>query len=122
MKMKIENYVQLSGRTDVNYAQLDLSDIQKALTHAAFGLSTESGEIVDTIKKNIFYGQPLDIDNIREEIGDLMWYVAILSRHLEIDIPEVLEENINKLKKRYPKGFTEEHAKERLDKKEIVVS
>jgi NTP pyrophosphatase (non-canonical NTP hydrolase) len=88
------------------------------LIHAALGITTEGGEISDAIKKHVIYGQDLDIVNIMEEIGDLMWYVAILVRWLDLDLDELLTDNINKLRKRYPEGFTEEHAAARLDKEE----
>lgn len=90
--------------------------IDQYITHGAIGISGEAGEILDTVKKSMFYGQPLDIVNIREELGDLMWYVAMLCRALDVDLQEILNENIAKLVKRYPDKFTEELAKERRDK------
>lgn len=45
--------------------------------HGAVGLSTEVGELLDAVKKNLIYGKPLDMHNIREEVGDALWYVAL---------------------------------------------
>lgn len=55
------------------------------LLHCATGLVTESAELVDAIKKHVFYGKPLDVVNIKEEIGDLLWYIAIPVRMFEED-------------------------------------
>jgi len=85
--------------------------------HAEIGISSEAGEISGAIKKSIFYGQELNIENIKEECGDLLWYMAILLNEIGSSFDEVMEQNIIKLKKRYPSGkFTEKDALERKDK------
>lgn len=86
------------------------------LLHAAIGMATESGEFIDAVKKHVFYGKPLDVENLREELGDQMWYIALACKYLDVSIEEIQEQNISKLKKRYPDSFSEEHAKLRLDK------
>ena len=83
------------------------------LLHGAIGISTESGEILDAFKKHIYYGKELDIVNIKEEIGDVMWYCAIFCRDLNISFEEIMETNINKLKARYGEKFTEDKANNR---------
>ena len=89
------------------------------LLHAALGAAGEIGELIDTIKKAMFYGVPLDIANIREEAGDALWYIAgPLCRALDCKLSELATENIAKLKKRYPNKFTTTHATERKDKAE----
>ena len=80
------------------------------MLHGAIGIGTEAGELLDTFKRNIFYGKPLDTVNIKEELGDIMWYVAILCRELELDMDDVLQTNIDKLRARYPEKFTSHHA------------
>jgi NTP pyrophosphatase (non-canonical NTP hydrolase) len=77
------------------------------LMHAMIGMCTESGEIQDQLKKAIFYGKPLDRTNLIEELGDLMWYVGVMCSELNVDLDEVMEKNIAKLKKRYGEKFTE---------------
>jgi NTP pyrophosphatase (non-canonical NTP hydrolase) len=64
----------------------------------------------------LIYGKKLDVANVKEEIGDIMWYIALLCRTLEFDLDEILEENIAKLQKRYPEKYTDHHAVTRLDK------
>lgn len=85
----------------------------KRLLHAGIGLSTESGEFLDALKKHIFYGKELDRVNLAEEIGDLFWYLAIASDELKIDFESVMNKNIEKLKARYGEKFSEEKAESR---------
>ena len=77
------------------------------------GLVTEAGEFQDMLKKHVFYGKPLDEVNLKEEIGDLLWYCAIALEALDTDFEAVMETNINKLKARYPEKFTEDKAENR---------
>lgn len=80
------------------------------LLHAAIGLATESGEIQDQLKKAIFYGKPLDKVNLAEELGDVFWYMAIMSDALQVSFSDIMEKNIAKLKARYGAKFTENAA------------
>lgn len=83
------------------------------LLHAAIGLATEAGEIQDQLKKAIFYGKTLDKVNLEEELGDLFWYIAIMSDALGVPFENIMEKNIAKLKARYGDKFTETAALER---------
>lgn len=89
------------------------NDGTKRLMHAAFGLSTEAGEFLDAMKKHVFYGKELDRVNLREELGDLFWYIAIACDELDIEFEPIMERNIEKLKARYGEKFTEEKAEKR---------
>jgi NTP pyrophosphatase (non-canonical NTP hydrolase) len=80
------------------------------LLHAAIGISTEGGELLDALKKAIFYGKPLDSINLKEEVGDLMWYIALACHALGTTIDEVCIMNLNKLRARYPERFTSDAA------------
>ena len=83
------------------------------LLHASMGLVTEAGEFQDMLKKHVFYGKPLDEVNLKEEIGDLLWYCAIALEALDTDFEAVMQTNIDKLKARYPEKFTEQKAENR---------
>jgi NTP pyrophosphatase (non-canonical NTP hydrolase) len=85
----------------------------KRLLHAGIGLSTESGEFLDALKKHIFYGKELDRVNLAEEVGDLFWYIAIVADELGFEIEDVMERNITKLKARYGEKFSEDKAENR---------
>lgn len=95
-------------------SRLDLSRMR--LLHAQMGLAGEAGELTDAIKKHIFYGKPLDKENVREECGDILWYMALMLNEVGSSFEEVMSMNVSKLKTRYPDGFTEEDAIRRQDK------
>jgi NTP pyrophosphatase (non-canonical NTP hydrolase) len=80
------------------------------LLHAAIGCVTESGEMLDALKKYLFYGKPVDVANMREEAGDLMWYLALLFHEMGWTFEGVGEINIQKLAARYPAKFSEYQA------------
>ena len=85
--------------------------------HMAVGISGESGELLDAIKKHVFYCKPLDRENVVEELGDLEFYMEGLRQSLGITRDEVLEANIQKLFKRYSSGkYSDQQAQERADK------
>lgn len=95
---------------------LDLDPKFIRLLHGSMGIATEAGELLEALQKVL--NRPdqnnnssnVDMVNLAEEIGDVMWYTAILCDTLEIDLGAVMEKNIAKLKARYPNKFTEEHA------------
>jgi len=74
------------------------------------GCATEGAEILDIMKKHVFYGKKLDRDHVIEEAGDVLWYLAILSDELGFSLEEAMEKNIQKLEKRYPEKFQEQNA------------
>ena len=90
--------------------------IQRLLT-ASIGISAESGEFMEIVKKMIFQGKPANDDNLEHlkiELGDIMWYVAQACMALEVDMNDVLDTNIKKLEKRYPDGhFAEFYSENR---------
>ena len=87
------------------------------LIHAAMGIGGEAGEVLDTIKKHVTYGATLDRDNLLEEAGDLLFYVTALLIHSGHTVKQAIDHNQAKLNKRYPNGYSDHHATERLDKK-----
>lgn len=80
----------------------------KQIVNSALGLCGESGEVADIIKKAYFQGHVLEEAKVIEELGDVAWYIATMAHALGTDLETVLERNIEKLKKRYPEGFSEE--------------
>jgi NTP pyrophosphatase (non-canonical NTP hydrolase) len=86
------------------------------LMHAAYGVSGEAGEFVDCIKKSQVYGRPLDHNHASEELGDILWFVALGCKALGVSMADVAERNIEKLRVRYPEKYTDALANERLDK------
>ncbi len=74
------------------------------------GITGETGDVAGCIKKTFFHDNDQK-DGIRENLGDTLWYVAMICNFFDWDIEEVLKKNIKKLEKRYPKGFTEKDAR-----------
>lgn len=92
------------------------------LVHAVLGLQTEAGELADPVKKHIYYGRPLDLVNLREEIGDCLWYLAIAADALGTTLEAEQARNLAKLRARYPHVFTAEAAQVRdLDREREVL-
>ena len=84
--------------------------------HWSLGLAGEVGELVDTVKKHIFYGQDFDMVNAQEELGDILFYVTAMCESLGLDLEYVMENNKAKLIQRYPQGYSDYDAKVRADK------
>lgn len=107
-------YLKLSANTDdISKENMDKRRARvsedKAINdlHAICGLVTEAAELMDAYKKQTFYGKPMDPTNIKEEISDCFWYLALLCRNNGFSFEECMETNIAKLKKRYGEKFTE---------------
>lgn len=75
------------------------------LINGVMGLNGEAGECIDIVKKSIFQGHEIDKEHLIEELGDCAWYIAVSAEALGITLEELLNRNIEKLKKRYPEGF-----------------
>lgn len=102
-------------------AKLDDKPKKAHLIHMTMGISGESGELLDAIKKHTIYGKPLDIANVIEELGDLEFYMEGLREALGISREETLEQNIKKLSKRYDGWkYSDEAAIKRADKEQPI--
>jgi len=99
-----------------NEAQQHGPDINvPLLLTAALGLAAETGEFCEIPKKIYFQGKPLSEENVfhmKRELGDIMWYWVNACRALGLDPNDVVEENVNKLKARYPGGEFDVHRSE----------
>ena len=118
--MDATKYIELSDRTCKHIAEegIVIQPQMYDLLHATLGISGEAGELLDAIKKSFIYNKPLDFVNAKEELGDIMWYMALACRTLNVSFEELMQMNIDKLTKRYPEKYTDEHASARLDKAE----
>lgn len=75
------------------------------MANAALGLAGEAGEVADEVKKCLYQGREWDPEKIIEELGDVLWYVALTADMLDVPLDFVMEYNLDKLQKRYPDGF-----------------
>jgi NTP pyrophosphatase (non-canonical NTP hydrolase) len=79
------------------------------LNHAVLGMAGEVGELAGALEKWLYYGRALDRENLIEEMGDLLWYVAQLCNGIAVDMSMVMEANIAKLRARYPEKYSDSH-------------
>ncbi len=94
--MDFEEYTKKQKRT---------SPDNSSIIMVALGLTGESGEFADIVKKHLFQGHPLDTEHLVEELGDILWYISEGAKILGVSLSEVAQKNIEKLEKRYPEGF-----------------
>ena len=96
----------ISENTEIDIAELLMG---------CLGLAGESGELLDLFKKWIFHEKALDEDHAKKELGDVMWYVAEIAYSMGWDLDEVMQMNVDKLKARYPQGFSTDLSNHRKD-------
>ena len=85
------------------------------LINGVMGLCGESGEAIDIVKKWLAQGHELDKEHLAKELGDIAWYLAETATALDLDLEDVFQANIDKLKKRYPQGFDAQKSINRED-------
>lgn len=100
--MTINEYQKLA-MTTLNPA-LSKKDV---LINGVMGLCGESGEAIDLVKKHLAQGHELNRDALIKELGDIAWYLAETAYALDVSLEDVFQKNIDKLKKRYPEGFSQ---------------
>ena len=114
----MDNVIKVGGIQPNEYQVLSRRTQNETLStedkrrHALFGLSAEVGEI-HSLYQHEYQGKPVDKDRVIDECGDLCWFLNELLDTYHVDFEEVLSYNVNKLKKRYPAGFSEERSEKR---------
>ena len=101
--------------TRMNKLELEDDCNLPQLLTAALGLGAESGEFTEVVKKIILQGKPYNEDNVfhmKRELGDICWYIAQACMALDTTFDEIIEMNVDKLKKRYPGGEFNVHQSE----------
>lgn len=107
--MTLDEYQTLAARTIGERTPAD------QLSNMALGLAGEAGETADMLKKHLFHGKPLDADELIKELGDVMWYVAGMATAIGASLDDVAQRNVDKLRKRYPDGFSVSASAQRVD-------
>ena len=87
---------------------------EDGMINSVMGLCGESGEAIDIVKKWMAQGHELDKEHLTKELGDIAWYLAEAATALEFPLDDILQANIDKLKKRYPDGFDAQKSLVRL--------
>ena len=107
--MKLNEYQRLATRT-IDREMMPW-EIQ---SHALHGMVAEIGELHGIYQK-VYQGHEADIDHLKKELGDLLWFVAEYCTGSEWDLSEIAQLNIDKLKARYPEGFDPEKSLHRKE-------
>lgn len=106
MNLTPNEYQKLAGRTLIDNLPREYSKQEIFLAWNALGLTGEAGEVADCIKKMVFHDHGLNVEELEKELGDVCWYLAAIASKLGIDLETIMNKNIEKLKKRYPNGFS----------------
>lgn len=104
------NEYQRQAMATLNTA-LDKKDV---LINSVMGLCGEAGEAIDIVKKWLAQGHELDKERLARELGDVAWYLAEAAAALDMPLEQILQGNLDKLKTRYPEGFSAERSRERV--------
>jgi NTP pyrophosphatase (non-canonical NTP hydrolase) len=108
--MTLDEYQELAART-IGAGR----SREQAIANAALGLTGEAGEVAEHVKKHLFHDYPLDRDAVVKELGDCLWYVAAMCTALGTSLDEVGAANVEKLRRRYPDGFSSERSLNRSE-------
>lgn len=103
--MTLNEYQALAQRT----AQITKTGKDK-IVNGCMGLNGEAGECIDLLKKHMFQGHPLNVEKLIDECSDVLWYVAELATGIGVTLDSIARHNIDKLRKRYPDGFSAERS------------
>ncbi|HDD61603.1 MAG TPA: nucleotide pyrophosphohydrolase [Chloroflexi bacterium] len=85
------------------------------LVVSALGLAGEAGEFANLVKKMTAHGHPFDPESLKDELGDVLWYLAEAATAVGLNLEDIASQNVDKLIRRYPEGFSEEHSINRPD-------
>ena len=97
--MIMNEYQELALRTASSKSKEEL------ILNGVLGLAGESGEVADIVKKHLFQGHELNTAKLLDELGDVLWYIAITAKGIGVELDDIAAHNIDKLRKRYPQGF-----------------
>ena len=103
--MTFTEYQALAMRT----SRKDISPDEHVF-NGILGIAGESGECADLVKKCFYQDGRAIVNHMREELGDLLWYIVETATAMELNLDEIAEGNIEKLRQRYPDGFDPERS------------
>ena len=109
-KMTGKEYQKLAMRT----CSIPQDKKEGKLHHAVFGLTSEAGEVAGILQK-VYQGHEFDKEHIKKELGDCLWMIAEACEALDLDMDDVMQTNIDKLKARYPEGFSADRSLHRKE-------
>lgn len=111
--MTPNKYQKAALRTESPLPWMKADDNSLRILHGLMGLNGEAGEAIDVFKKHLFQGHALDREHLAKELGDVMWYLALVADALGYSLEKVMQMNLDKLAARYPDGFESEKSQHR---------
>ena len=105
-----ENIQEKFAKLVHDLCQHRMHHLDTMLLHAILGITSESGEISDLLKKHMFYDKPWDKLVLKEELSDLLHYIQMCTEAIGSSLEEIMAINVVKLTTRYPEGYTKEKA------------
>jgi NTP pyrophosphatase (non-canonical NTP hydrolase) len=102
--MDLKQYQQEVARTCAT------SDSQETVKMALVGLQDELGEVAGPLKKWLWHGHAINLNHLEDEIGDVLWYLSTLCNAVGVSLDDALQGNVEKLRRRYPDGFSSERS------------
>lgn len=106
--MTINEYQALALRTESRITTDPVPYIR--VLEGLMGLNGEAGEAIDLMKKVLFQGHEFDREHMAKELGDIAWYLAVSADAIGYDLESILQMNVDKLRTRYPDGFSTEQS------------
>jgi len=103
--MTPRQYQTLCNRTSIDEPTHNIDGHNLMIAWFALGLSGEAGEVSNMIKKMVFHQREIDLNDIKLELGDCLWYISELCTKLGWSLEEVMQSNIDKINHRYPDGW-----------------
>ena len=106
--MTLDDYQRAASRT----VNARLSDVER-LVDAAAGLAEEAGEVLGLVRKHAYMGHTLDREQLARELGDALWCLTAVAAAAGLELEEVAASNVEKLRRRYPDGYSDEASRAR---------
>jgi NTP pyrophosphatase (non-canonical NTP hydrolase) len=113
--MNASDYQEQAARTQIPEPGFDIPGHEMMLVWNALGLAGEAGEVAELVKKGVFHRHSIDRTKLEKELGDVLWYASALCTALGLELGEIMQINIEKLKVRYPNGYSSIDSQQRLD-------
>jgi NTP pyrophosphatase (non-canonical NTP hydrolase) len=108
MNMTNEKYQQAIKRT----MNTTLTSIER-VSMLCMGIAGETVELIDYLKKTYYHDHTLSFDEVKKEIGDILWYIGNICNEFDLNLSAIMQMNIDKLMKRYPNGFDKNRSRNR---------
>lgn len=120
--IKVCNGTYSGGGSSANEYQKEALRTEAGMDHTyprilngLMGLNGEAGECIDILKKHLFQGHDVDAEHLAKELGDVAWYLAVSADAIGYDLQTIFDMNVEKLRKRYPRGFEAEKSMNRVE-------